>query len=422
VSLALALALWVGAPAIADQPDVTHLLPPNGTSAAQLPIGFEVCRDGSTRCPDEAVAEMYRRWRPLNNRCDHKAVFALTYLRTTEEFVRTVKADPSFFSDNPWINWEDRVFAQLYFNPADAWRNGHPVPPAWKIAFQTTESPDVTAIGDLFLGMNAHIQRDLPFVLAHVGLVKPNGESRKADHDKVNQFLDHVATKLQKELSERYDELFVATSAAGPVDEPTVLQGVRGWRELAWRNAERLVNAATDADRAAVAQSIDSYAESQARLILAGNTMPGYGPTRDAYCRAHNALAFEPQTGAGVASRGALSLSLRLYRRSIRRALRVGSLRARVTMGEGGSVTLVATGRSLTPTARSAAATSFARAAGHFARRGSRTLDVSLSAAGRRMLRSALRRGRRVRISVSARAFGVDGEAAQRTASITLRR
>jgi hypothetical protein len=422
VSLALALALWVGAPAIADQPDVTHLLPPNGTSAAQLPIGFEVCRDGSTRCPDEAVAEMYRRWRPLNNRCDHKAVFALTYLRTTEEFVRTVKADPSFFSDNPWINWEDRVFAQLFFNPADAWRNGHPVPPAWQIAFQATESPDVTAIGDLFLGMNAHIQRDLPFVLAHVGLVKPNGESRKADHDKVNQFLDHVATKLQKELSERYDELFVATSAAGPVDEPTVLQGVRGWRELAWRNAERLVNAATDADRAAVAQSIDSYAESQARLILAGNTMPGYGPTRDAYCRAHNALAFEPQTGAGVASRGALSLSLRLYRRSIRRALRVGSLRARVTMGEGGSVTLVATGRSLTPTARSAAATSFARAAGHFARRGSRTLDASLTAAGRRMLRSALRRGRRVRISVSARAFGVDGEAAQRTASITLRR
>jgi hypothetical protein len=365
---------------------------------------------------------MYRRWRPLNNRCDHKAVFALTYLRTTEEFVRTVKADPSFFSDNPWVNWEDRVFAQLYFNPADAWRNGHPVPPAWQIAFQATESPDVTAIGDLFLGMNAHIQRDLPFVLAHVGLVKPNGESRKADHDKVNQFLDHVATKLQKELSERYDELFVATSAAGPVDEPTVLQGVRGWRELAWRNAERLVNAATDADRAAVAQSIDSYAESQARLILAGNTMPGYGPTRDAYCRAHNALAFEPQTGAGVASRGALSLSLRLYRRSIRRALRVGSLRARVTMGEGGSVTLVATGRSLPPAARRAAATSFARAAGRFARRGSRTLDVSLTAAGRRMLRSALRRGRRVRISVVARAFGADGEAAQRTASITLRR
>ncbi|MDX6667696.1 MAG: hypothetical protein QOK04_1076, partial [Solirubrobacteraceae bacterium] len=253
MSLALALALWVGAPAIADQPDVTHLLPPNGTSAAQLPIGFEICRDGSPRCPDEAVAEMYRRWRPLNNRCDHKAVFALTYLRTTEEFVRTVKADPSFFSDNPWVNWEDRVFAQLYFRPADAWRYSHPVPPAWQIAFQATESPDVTAIGDLFLGMNAHIQRDLPFVLAHVGLVKPNGESRKADHDKVNQFLDNVATKLQKELSERYDELFVATSAAGPVDEPAVLEGVRGWRELAWRNAERLVNAATEADRAAVA-------------------------------------------------------------------------------------------------------------------------------------------------------------------------
>jgi hypothetical protein len=29
---------------------------------------------------------MYHRWEPLDQSCDHRAVFALTYLRTTEEF------------------------------------------------------------------------------------------------------------------------------------------------------------------------------------------------------------------------------------------------------------------------------------------------------------------------------------------------
>ena len=50
-------------------------------------------------------------------------------------------------------------------------------------------SRQVTGMGNVFLGMNAHVNRDLPFVLAEIGLVKPDGTSRKADHDRVNDFL-----------------------------------------------------------------------------------------------------------------------------------------------------------------------------------------------------------------------------------------
>jgi hypothetical protein len=58
---------------------------------------------------------------------------------------------------------------------------------------------------------------------------------------------------------------------------------VRAWRELVWRNAERLVNAKTDAQRANVARSIESTAALTARLIAAVR-VPGYGATRDRYC------------------------------------------------------------------------------------------------------------------------------------------
>jgi hypothetical protein len=214
-------------------------------------------------------------------------VFALTYLRTTEEFFRTETNDPGYFSDVPWINHEDAVFAEFYFRAYDDYVAGQDVPAAWRIAFDTAKSRNETAIGDLLLGMNAHINRDLPFTLAAVGLVKPDGSSRKSDHDKVNAFLDRVIDPLQRELAERYDPLFRTTDAEpSPLDETGALALVRGFRENAWRNAERLVNARTDAQRRHVAASIEAEAALGARLIRATNTLPGYGPRRDAYCAA----------------------------------------------------------------------------------------------------------------------------------------
>ncbi len=191
---------------------------------------------------------MYARWRPLDESCDHRAVFALTYLRTTEEFARTVQSDPGFFSDVPWINHEDAVFAELYFRAYDNWVIGNrgEVPAAWRVAFENASNPNLTGIGDLLLGMNAHIYRDLPYTLAAVGLVKPDGSSRKRDHDLVNAFLENVADPLQVELAQRYDPMFELTDMEpSPVDEEVVLQLVKLMRENAWRNAELLVSASS---------------------------------------------------------------------------------------------------------------------------------------------------------------------------------
>ena len=47
----------------------------------------------------------------------------------------------------------------------------------------------VTGAGDLLLGMNAHINRDLAFVLAGTGLIHPDGSSSKADYDAVEEWL-----------------------------------------------------------------------------------------------------------------------------------------------------------------------------------------------------------------------------------------
>jgi hypothetical protein len=106
-------------------------------------LGWDVCPKGKMSCPPKVIDEMYGRWGTLDQSCDHDAVFALTYLRTTEEFFRTVSDEPETFSDIPWINHADAVFAEFYFHAYDAYQVGKAVPAAWEIAFDTARSPHV---------------------------------------------------------------------------------------------------------------------------------------------------------------------------------------------------------------------------------------------------------------------------------------
>lgn len=289
---ALGVALPGGASAqgTGDIPNFPGLLPANpANSAATVWPGFDVCPSGDPICPEEVILEMYERWRPLSHACDHRAVFALTYLRTTEEYLRTVRAEPAFFDDGPWVSHEDAIFAEFYFNAEDDYRAGRPIPQAWRSAFDAAASPNVTGAGDLLLGMSAHINRDLPYTLAAVGLVPPGGGTRKTDHDRVNFFLNRIADPLQQELGDRYDPFFATTDAGpSPFDEIGILQLVRGFRQNAWQNAENLVNANGDAQREQASAGIEAYSNSAAASILAGNTIPGYGAVRDAWCAEHN--------------------------------------------------------------------------------------------------------------------------------------
>ena len=141
----------------------------------------------------------------------------------------------------------------------------------------------------MFLGINAHVQSDLPFALAAIGMVKPDGTSRKRDHDQVNVFLNRVGDDLLPEIAQRFDPTVDDAQAPTPVDDLLVFQVIPSWREKAWRNAQRLVAAPTAQARAQVAADIQAYAASQAELIRRATAYPlGAGRAeRDAYCAAH---------------------------------------------------------------------------------------------------------------------------------------
>lgn len=254
------------------------------------PNSSNVCVRGDIACVEAVVAEMKRRNEPLMNECSHNAVFSLLYLRTTQHYLKTVKANPNYFINTPLINHEDALFALYYFRAFDNYKAGNMdgVPSAWKIAFDSAKNKGVTGAGNLLLGVSAHINRDLPYVLDSIGAPKrdDNYDGYK-DHNKVNTILREVQPKALKEAADRLDPTIDDIQANGTdLDDDGLFQIVRGWRENAWQDAQALTDAQTKEARAVVAAGIENSAEGKARAIKETNTYPPTtnSASRDAYC------------------------------------------------------------------------------------------------------------------------------------------
>ena len=289
-ALAVVLAFPVAATAD-DAPFVgwSALLP--GLSLSYDPSSPDDCSAGRVQCVDKTVREMTRRFDALASSCQHNAIFALIYLRVTEEYRSTVEGP--FFDDTRFVNYEDTLFAHYYFAAFDAWAAGRieQVPPAWRVAFDAARARAVSAIGDLLLGINAHVQRDLPLVLYAAGIVRPDGTSRKPDHDRVNIILNRVQDDILAEIARRFDPTVDDTNLPTVLDDVALFQLLAGWREKAWRNAELLAAAPTPAARELVVAAIERDAALEARAIVASTgylPLLGGGAARGAFCAVHH--------------------------------------------------------------------------------------------------------------------------------------
>jgi hypothetical protein len=260
-------------------------LPALPSSNAVQPHAVPYCRKATIRCIDTEI----RRLRAAQKRfgCDHRGVFATTYLELTRQLRDTLRTRPRFFNDSKYLYIEDAQFANIYFNSLRAYERGKPIPPAWQIAFDTAGRSDVNAAQDMLLGINAHVQNDMPFLLASLGQRKRDGSSRKPDHDKMNEILDAAYERVVRQIEDRFDPIVATTNARWTfADDYGGLEIVKQWRENVWRNAERLLAAKSDAERAQIADQIKQYAAGWAQTIANPIQAPGYRSQRDAYCRA----------------------------------------------------------------------------------------------------------------------------------------
>ncbi|MFL6024658.1 MAG: DUF5995 family protein [Marmoricola sp.] len=282
-----------------------------GWTDQYVPSSDNDCVAGRPNCLKGTLKEQSRIADDTASSCSHNAVFARAYVRMTQLYGYT-RDIPGYYQDVPYFNHVDAVFARYYTDAYYNWQGGNrsTVPQAWLTAFDAAKNKKVSGTGDLLLGMNAHINRDLPYVMAAVGLVAPDGSSRKPDYDAVEAWLYDATAPLIAEFAQRFDPAMDDTQDPFGIGNWALFQMVSGWREQAWRNAEALVNAPNAAARALVSANIEADANTAAQAIL---TSQSYLPliqssaSRDAYCAAHKgdappvAYAFGPASAWGYA-------------------------------------------------------------------------------------------------------------------------
>ena len=156
---------------------------------------------GPTRQPasplDEVVEQLQHRIDALSHDQVHRRTFLTTYRRTTQAVGDAVEA--ASFEDPDWVVSWDVAFADLFIVAHDADQAGAPVPRPWRLAFQA--DPTLPTIVHLLLGMNAHINYDLPqatlSVITYQDFEDPVLiDRRRRDHERIDKIL---ATRVAAE-------------------------------------------------------------------------------------------------------------------------------------------------------------------------------------------------------------------------------
>lgn len=200
---------------------------------------------------------------------DHRAAFLRVYRRMTSAAQR--RLGDSFFLDPAWVEQVAIRFAWYYFDALDRFDRTADPPPAWEYAFTIATQKKGFLLQDVLLGMNAHINNDLPLVVAEFLRGEPEllpMVRRRFDHDQINRILYEVIPDVEKELAQHYGRLVLPLGRVmGTLDQVLATYGLKTWRDNVWRNARFLLAAADPAERDRVVSFIQKDALQVAKEI-----------------------------------------------------------------------------------------------------------------------------------------------------------
>jgi uncharacterized protein DUF5995 len=163
--------------------------------------------------------------------------FLATYRRTTVAVGEAI--DDCAFEDSEWVDRWDAGFARLYLDALDAHLLGAPVPRPWRLAFEAP--PDLHALRHVLLGINAHVNFDLPQALLGVIAVADFDDryllaSRRRDHERIDGVLSSRVAAEDDELGSRS----VLDRLLTPVNRLASKRFLREARRKVWHNTYEL--------------------------------------------------------------------------------------------------------------------------------------------------------------------------------------
>jgi hypothetical protein len=155
-----------------------------------------------TQAVDAVVRTMQDRLDDLTPGQAYLREFLGTYQRTTLAVGRAV--DAGDFEDPEWVERWDVAFAELYLVALDAHLGGGTPSRPWRLAFDAP--PDLPALRHVLLGINAHVNYDLPQAL--LAVISDDDfassslmDARRRDHERIDGVLAGRVAAEDAELS-----------------------------------------------------------------------------------------------------------------------------------------------------------------------------------------------------------------------------
>ncbi len=196
----------------------------------------------------ELIARMDALLAPLEQSGDPNRHFLATYRRTTIAIDEDIRRGG--FQDGEWVERWDVAFAGLYLDALERWAAGQPVPAPWAVAFEAARSERLPPLRHVLLGINAHVNYDLPLsLLAAITDEEFDDEAlvdrRRQDHAHVDGIIASRVDAEDKELIkvEQPGDRTWLDRALTPFNQAGTKRFLKESRRKTWANA-RLLSAA----------------------------------------------------------------------------------------------------------------------------------------------------------------------------------
>jgi hypothetical protein len=184
----------------------------------------------------------------LREHRDPRRFFHATYLHTTRAVAAELAADG--FRDAVWVERWDVVFAGFYLEALEAGLRGEPVDGPWAAAFAAADDPGgaLPPLRHVLLGMNAHINFDLPQALLMMISDAEFGDPallarRAADHRHIDRVLAALVDSRQRVPGTAGSRGGVRNALLARVNRLATKRFLTEARAKVWANARVLAGA-----------------------------------------------------------------------------------------------------------------------------------------------------------------------------------
>jgi hypothetical protein len=215
------------------------------------------------------IARMEALVAELDAEGDPGRYFLATYTRTTRAVADAL--DDGRFEDPAWVEAWDVVFADLYLDALrDHRRDPASAPRPWRIAFEA--DPALHPVAHVLLGMNAHINYDLPQAL--IAVVPPEAvddallmDRRRRDHERIDGLLAERVSAEDVELKKVGTARSALDLLMTPLNRAASRRFLREARIKVWHNTLELHRARLDGEDAYARRLRDLEVLSAARVV-----------------------------------------------------------------------------------------------------------------------------------------------------------